>query len=172
MALKKHILLGKITRTHGFDGSVIIRRDKNFSGETGGIESVFLEIDGRPVPFFIDYLEYYNEDLLQVKFQDYNNTGKVREFTGCNVYITTRHPDTGIAEDHYNFEGYTIITTDNVTAGIVLEVVRNPAQWLLRVNSDRGGEVLIPLHEDLVVEIDDNIKVIRMIIPEGLWDIK
>jgi ribosomal protein L35AE/L33A len=51
MAYKKHILLGKITKVHGFEGAVTIRLERSFSDNILKMESVFIETDGRPVPF-------------------------------------------------------------------------------------------------------------------------
>ena len=47
---------GKITKISGFEGAVTVRPERDFSGKIPETESVFLEIDGRAVPFFLNIL--------------------------------------------------------------------------------------------------------------------
>lgn len=171
MAQSKNILLGRITKIHGYEGAVAVRLEKNFSENIPVMESVFLEIDGRPVPFFIEYFEQLNSEKAYLRFQDYNTIEKVKEFIGCNILIPGTLVDFDQNDSHIHLEGFKIISEKNKPAGTIVEIIKNPAQWLLRVKSDEGAEILIPLHEDLIIEIDENRKKVKMIIPEGLGDL-
>ena len=53
MAYKNDILLGRITKVSGYEGAVTVKLEKIFTENIPQMESVFLEIEGRPVPFFI-----------------------------------------------------------------------------------------------------------------------
>ena len=53
MNYRCNILLGRVTKTSGFEGAVVVRLERSFIENIPQIESVFVEIDGRPVPFFI-----------------------------------------------------------------------------------------------------------------------
>jgi len=53
MTYKNKILLGKISKINMPDGSVSVRLEQEFVENIPDIESVFLEIAGKPVPFFI-----------------------------------------------------------------------------------------------------------------------
>jgi len=171
MAPSKNILLGIITKIHGFEGAVAVRLEKNFSENIPRMESVFLEIEGKPVPFFIDFFEQLDPGKACLRFQDYNTIEKVREFIGCNILIPGSLVDSDQNDTSVNLTGFKIVSEKNSPVGSIIEVIKNPAQWLLRVKSDEGAEILIPLHEDLIIEIDERHKKLKMIIPEGLGDI-
>ena len=168
MAQTNNILLGKITKIHGHDGAVAVRLEKNFSENIPLMESVFLEIGGRPVPFFIDYFEQISPEKAYLKFQDYNTIEKIKEFTGCNIYIQSGSATFGTIDEQTDLLGFKIVSVKGIPAGEIVEIIKNPAQWLLRAARKDGGEILIPFHEDLIIEINDAQRILRMNIPEGL----
>ena len=65
MAYKNEILLGRITKVSGYEGAVTVKLERIFSENLPHMESVFLEIEGRPVPFFISDSEYSGADILK-----------------------------------------------------------------------------------------------------------
>ena len=171
MAHSGNILLGKITKIHGFEGAVTVKLEKNFSENIPGMESVFIEIDGRPVPFFIDYIEHVNADKAYIMFVDYNSIEKIREFVGCRILVPEKHLNSDQGNEQDDLNGYIIYSEVGQLIGEVVETIKNPAQWLLKIKSSAGKEILVPLHEDLIAELDEKNKVIRMMIPEGLTEI-
>ena len=50
------------------------------------MESVFLEIEGRPVPFFISESEYSGADILKLRFEGYDSIEKISEFTDAEYF--------------------------------------------------------------------------------------
>jgi 16S rRNA processing protein RimM len=171
MAYIAHILLGKITKVHGYEGAVTIRLERNLSENIPGMESVFIETDGRPVPFFIDYTEQPDPLTLRLKFSDYNSTEKVREFVGCRVYLTGPAQLLTPAQDPNSLNGYDVFSEEDISIGIIAGIIENPGQLLLNIKSVSGKEILLPFHEDLINSIDPEKKIIRMIIPDGIADI-
>jgi 16S rRNA processing protein RimM len=171
MAYSANILLGRITKTSGYEGAVIIKLEKSFTENIPRMESVFLEIEGRPVPFFISGSDYSGADILKVAFEGYNSDKKVSEFAGCRVFLTGNFPTPVSDDDFQTLTGYKVLTQDNELLGSITDVIHNPGQWLLTILSEEGKELLIPLHEDFIVSIDSMKNIIVMDIPEGLTDI-
>jgi 16S rRNA processing protein RimM len=171
MAKLKHILLGRITKTHGFEGAVTVKVEKIFSENIPEPESVFLEIEGRPVPFFIEYSEQPDSVTLRLKFDGYDSSASVKEFVGSGVYLTGTVPQKSKGSHYSGLEGYIVKSSDGIVAGVVKELIENPSQLLLNIVTHSGKEFLIPLHEDLIEEVDNENRTIRMIIPEGLEEI-
>jgi 16S rRNA processing protein RimM len=171
MAYIKHILLGRITKIYGFGGAVIVKTEKIFSENIPEMESIFLEIEGRPVPFFIEYTEQASPGLLRMKFEGYDNAAKVKDFVNCNVFLTGDRIPGIIKDDLHTLQGYTMISDDNRTIGVIKEILHNPGQILLVVRSETGKEILIPLHEDMIQELKPDQKILTMNLPEGLTEI-
>lgn len=166
------ILLGKINRTSGYNGVVSVKLEQFFIDNLPSMESVFLEIDGKPVPFFISGIEYPGGDILKFKFEGYNTLEKVCEFIGCRVYLT----DTGATPDIHlqnqsDITGFRVISSIGKLIGTTERITRNPGQDLLVILSPGGKEILIPFHEDLILGIDNKKKTIKVELPEGLTEI-
>lgn len=98
---------------------------------------------------------------------------KANELKGRKVFLpTTELPE--LDEDQFYFHeihDFTVLdATTNAIVGKVTDVVEMPQQDMLVVDSN-GKEVLIPLAEDLIIEIRKEKMEIEMRLPEGLLDI-
>jgi 16S rRNA processing protein RimM len=171
MAYISEILLGRITKISGYEGAVTVKLEKSFTENIPDLESVFLEIDGRPVPFFISDSEYSGADILKLRFEGYNSIEKVSEYVGCRVFLTSGTTETFQTDNLSTLAAYTVFTKDDILLGSITEIIQNPGQWLLTIMSPGNKEILIPLHEDFIVSIDNLKKIVVMDIPDGLTDI-
>ncbi|HUX95891.1 MAG TPA: ribosome maturation factor RimM [Bacteroidales bacterium] len=166
-----NILLGRITKAIGYEGAVSVKLERSFIENIPQIESVFIEIDGRPVPFFISESDYSGSDILKLKFNDYNTEAKVTGFRGCRVYITSGDSYNDHADDFNELKGYEVMNEGDLSLGKVTEIIKNPGQLLLKIITLHKKEILIPLHEDLIINLDNKGKIIVMNIPDGLTEI-
>jgi 16S rRNA processing protein RimM len=171
MAYKCDILLGRITKISGYEGAVAVRLEKIFTENIPQMESVFLEIEGRPVPFFISSLEYHDTDILKLLFEGYDTNEKISEFIGCRVFLTSGLLKDSPANDDKNLIGFRVFVQEDKLLGSISEVLPNNGQWLVSVISINNKEILIPFHEDFIISIDKKKKIVIMILPEGLIDI-
>jgi 16S rRNA processing protein RimM len=166
-----NILLGRITRLHGFEGTVTIKLEKSFFENIPEMESVFLEIEGKPVPFFISMSENPGADILWLRFEGYETIEKARGFVGSRVYLSAGEEGIIIKDDLRDLCGFIVQLSDKSQVGTIADVSENPGQWLLNVRTKEGKDILIPLHEDLILGIDRRKKIIKMDLPEGLTDV-
>ena len=171
MAYNNNILLGRITKLNGYEGAVTVKLEKIFSENIPRMESVFLEIEGRPVPFFISGYEYSGADILRLGFEDYESIEKVSEFIGCRIFLTTGKSGRTHTDDITNLVGYLVLEQNDNFLGTITGIIQNPGQWLLSIASPSEKEILIPLHNDFIVSFNDAKKTIIMDIPDGLTDI-
>ena len=172
MAYLSNILLGRITKVSGYEGAVTVKLEKSFTENIPHMESVFLEIEGRPVPFFISRCDYSGADILKLSFEGYESEDKVSGFIGCRMFLTeTGSSSTQKKAETDNIIGYNVFMADLVLLGTITDIIENPGQWLLVIKSPSKKEILIPLHEDFIVSIDKRKKSLLMNIPEGLTEI-
>jgi 16S rRNA processing protein RimM len=171
MAYKAQILLGTITKVHGYEGAVTVRLEKPFIENIPELESVFIEIEGKPVPFFVTFLDYPGADIIRLQFDGYRSIDKVKKFAGCRVFLTSGNPGSDSGQDIRSLTGFKIYTCDSKKIGTVTGLIENPGQALLIIDAGKGMEILIPLHENLIVKIDRKKKIIEMDLPEGLTDL-
>jgi len=171
MAYIANILLGRISKAHGFEGAVTVKLEKSFIEKIPEMESVFLEIEGKKVPFFIEESEYPGGDILRLKFKGYDTVECINEFAGCRILISSANEESLDKTINYIIAGYKIYIHDNTLLGTIKSVRENPGQSLLIIETSPEKEIMIPLHEDFIISVDNKKKVIVMNLPEGLADI-
>ncbi len=156
--------IGRITKTYGFEGAVVVRSEGGISREPEHGEPVFVVIDGIPVPFFTREAFSPSHDTLVISFDDYLTVESVNGLRGCEVR-TSREEE---HQDETNsLTGYTIIDKKSGFKGVIADVIQNPGQSIAVVNTS-AGEVLVPVHPDLIIAIDEKSKIIEMSLPSGL----
>ncbi|MDR2886873.1 MAG: ribosome maturation factor RimM [Bacteroidales bacterium] len=170
MAYSRNILLGKIIKVNARNGTVTVGVTSSFVDNIPEMESVFVEIDNRPIPFFIDESETRGNDLLNLKLADYNTADKLKEFNGCRVFLTSG----GVLNNENCYEdltGFSVFDENGNKMGTVNSIIQNPGQWLLEILSPQKKEILLPFHKDLILETDSIKRIVVIKIPEGLLDI-
>jgi 16S rRNA processing protein RimM len=172
MAYKNNILLGRITKVSGYEGAVAVKVEKIFTENIPQMESVFLEIEGRPVPFFISELEYSGADILKLWFEGYDSAEKISEFVGCRIFLTNEVADEKNQKpDSQLLIGYQVYTRESILLGPISDIISNNGQWLLNIVYMNKKNVLIPFHEDLIISIDKRKKLVIMDVPDGLLEL-
>lgn len=156
--------IGRITKTYGFEGAVVVRSESGITGEPQQGEPVFVITDGIPVPFFIREAFSPAPDTLIISFDDYLTPESVACLRGCEV-LAEGEDEPG--DDLKALKGFTISDTGTGLTGTITEIIQNPGQ-LMAVALFKGMEVYIPLHPDLIVSVDKKHKAITMALPGGL----
>lgn len=166
------ILLGQFTRPHGTKGMLLLgNRNVDVEDIRKG-ESVFVEIDGLLVPFFIETYKVISREAALIGIEGVDSETKARSFAGAQVYISEQKVKTGkkIRDEFSALSGFRVVDIELGlvgTAGEINPITNNP---LLSVIAE-GREFLIPLHQDIIMEINKKKKEIRIKAPEGLFDL-
>ena len=156
--------IGRITKTYGFEGAVVVRSESGITGEPKQGEPVFVVKDGIPVPFFTREAYQTTPDTLIISFDDYLTPESVAHLKGCEVCAEGGEEPPDELE---GLTGYTLTDSGSGLSGTIAEIIRNPGQ-LMAVTLINGEEVLIPLHPDLIISVDRKHRTIRMALPGGL----
>ncbi len=164
---KDKALLGRIVKIHGHDGTVIVKTEPGFIENMPETESVFIEVDGIPVPFFIADLGYSGEDTMKVRFRDYDSIEKISEFNGCRILIAGTGSESSDIRDG-DLTGFRVFAGKGNYLGTIEAVIHKPGQDLLSVRQEGKKPVLVPLHSDLILETDEKSGIIMMDLPDGL----
>lgn len=88
------------------------------------------------------------------------------ELAGADVYADYFEQD-----EEEDFTGWTVRDQDGREVGTVFaheDIPGNPCLWVKKAD---GAEVLLPLHEELVLEVDENRQILSLTIPEGILDL-
>jgi 16S rRNA processing protein RimM len=164
--------LGYVVRTHGMKGQVLAFFDVDFPEEYEDLESVFLLMGGRLVPFFVERVELQANGKFILKFEDLNTLEEAERLKGVELYLPlSALPE--LDEDQFYFHevvGYKVMDESLGELGTVKEFYDMEFQDLLAMEY-QGHEVLIPVQEEIVLRADKDAQILYVNLPEGLVDV-
>lgn len=164
--------IGAIIKTHGIHGELILEAKNSELVENIG-ESVFLEIEGLLVPFFIAEIKATSKERLRIKFDWIESETQAKKLTNCPVFIPLNKISESAIDLEENFDllvGFMVTDTKYGELGEINYVVENSNNPLLSLTYKKN-EVLIPIHPDFIKEINTENKSITLQCPDGLIDL-
>lgn len=167
-----HYALGSLLKTSGIKGEIILKFTNDCPEEIQKLESIFIDIDNKLVPFFIEEIRPKSANTATVKLEGLNDEIEASEFIGADFYISNDQVKELQVEsvEYIDVAGYKVFDQNKIYIGDVLEFIDIPENPLLSIQSEKG-EFLVPAKDELIIEINDHVKEIYLTIPEGLFDI-
>jgi 16S rRNA processing protein RimM len=164
------VFLGTIYRSHGLKGFFKI------NVHTAGIpalekdEPVFIQLQGGPVPFFVEECSQASHDILLMKIEDVDTIEEADKLVGTEIFIESKKFD-GIETDaNEGLVGYAVTDHEKGVIGKVAGVMETAQHPILEVEFEEKV-ILIPWVKEIVKEIDDKAKTIQVETPDGLIDL-
>ncbi len=161
--------LGKIAKKFSFKGEVLLYLDTDEPELYENMESVFVEFNKNLVPFFIQNSSLHKNDFLRVQFEDVDSEEEADSILNCEVYLPLTMLPKLSGNKFYFHEviGFEIEDKRLGVFGKIVSINDTNAQPLFEVlNGD--VEMLIPMIDHFLVEIDRKNKKVVMDLPEGL----
>ena len=161
--------IGKIIRTNGTDGEVIIRINPEINIDIDSISHLFIEIHGKLVPFSYQSLSIKKNSLL-IHFTDIITESHATEYILHSVFVENTSIIQQNASQSDEYIGYSLFDKD-VYIGTIEEILEFPMHEVFRVITNKNQEILIPHAKNLILECKNDEKKIIMNVPEGLIDV-
>jgi len=161
--------LGKIAKKFSFKGEVLIYLDTDEPELYENMESVFVEFNKNLVPFFIENSSLHKNDFLRVQFEDVDSEEEADRLIGCGIYLPLSMLPKLEGNQFYFHEVIDFEVEDKRlgTVGKIVSINDTSAQPLFEVLHG-DVEILIPMIDHFLVEIDRKNKKVKMDLPEGL----
>jgi 16S rRNA processing protein RimM len=161
--------LGYVAKLHGFKGEVSLFLDVSNPEDYADLDMVFIEINNQLTPFFIESFKLKNKGFAAVKFEGMDSETDARFLQRKSLYLPAEIlPElTGTSFYDHEIVGFTVIDTNFGEVGVVEEVLAYQVNPLLSIMNGKI-EVLVPLIDGLVKEVNRENKTITITAPEGL----
>lgn len=161
------IKIGKVLKTHGYKGHLKIFIDEFYMADFGDMSAIFIN----QLPYFITSKDITSDTQAIILLEDIDNKEKAHPLQNATIFAKDDDITEIYVEESYNdFVGFTISDKTLGFIGEIAQVLELPHQFLAQVFIEKK-EILIPLNEDFIIEIDENKKTINMQLPDGLLDI-
>lgn len=165
--------IGFTKKTYGVKGELKLNIEDKYLEDFAQADVLFLGIAGRRIPYFVEYINFDNP--FTIKLEDFDSKESAIDLTGKEIFM--RATDL-LKEEEKVFEvvgnlvfekyvGFEIHDETLGKIGQIEDIIEYPQQEMAALTYQEK-EVLIPMNEQLIVNIDDKGQVIIMDLPEGI----
>lgn len=163
--------IGQINKPHGVNGEMSFSFTSDVF-DTEDVPYLIFDMQGIFVPFFIDEYRFKSNETALIKFEGINSDEKARSFSGLTIFLPKKYldkvEDTAIELDY--FVGFMLVDQQIGEIGIISEVDQTTENALF-VIPKADDELLIPVGDEYIQEIDHDNKRIMVNLPLGLLEL-
>ncbi len=171
MKIEDSFYIGYITKTKGLKGEVQVFFEYPDPEELE-LKSVFVELNGKLVPYFISSFKLQSNQTGYFYFDDIDTIDKAEKLVRKKLYqpVSIR-PERD--EDEFlitDLKGYIAHDERFGELGEIIEIHEYPQQFVAVVPY-KFREILFPLNDEFIREIDEEEGIVYLDLPEGLIDV-
>ncbi|WP_437920694.1 ribosome maturation factor RimM [Sphingobacterium sp. LRF_L2] len=171
MNLSDTFYIGYVTKTRGLKGELQLffefedYMDLDF-------DVLFLEVNKKLVPYFVDSIKLQKNSTAYLNLEDVDHIDKAQPLVKRKVYLPNdKMPERDPDDFRYtDLVGFLVIDEHEGELGEITNVQELPQQFIATVDF-QGKELLFPLNEELILDIDMEEEIIEVELPEGLVDL-
>ncbi|MGN0002085.1 MAG: ribosome maturation factor RimM [Sphingobacterium composti] len=171
MTIEESFYIGYVSKTRGLKGEVQLFFEFEDYDELD-LDVIFLEVNKKLVPYFVDAIKLQKNSTAYATFEDVDHIDKAQAIVRRKMYLPNdKMPERDPDDFRYtDLVGFLVIDEEHGELGEITEVREMPQQFIATVDMD-GKELMFPLSEDLILDIDAEEEVIEVDLPEGLVDL-
>jgi 16S rRNA processing protein RimM len=167
------IVVARVARTRGLRGEVIADLYTDFPERFENVDQLIaIAPDGSHRSLQIEE-HWFHGNRIVFKFAGYDSIDAAKELAASQLAVPSNERVELDANQFYEWEltGCRVERIDGNALGTVREVMRTGGVEILIVANDAGHEFLVPMAQDICIEIDVKGKLIRIDPPEGLLEL-
>lgn len=163
--------IGYISKTRGLKGEVQVAFTFD-EPEKLKISAVFIEINNKLVPYFVSNYKIPMPMIGYFNFEDIDHIDKASTITKRKIFLPNKlKPKRKKGEFFFtDLIGFVANDAQAGDLGNILDVQEYPQQFIATIKYQEK-DVLIPLNEAFIAEIDMTKKTVHFNLPEGLLEL-
>ncbi|WP_179343347.1 ribosome maturation factor RimM [Winogradskyella ursingii] len=164
--------LGKIVKKYSFKGELLAKLDTDEPELYDHLDSIFIDLKGNLVPFFIESSQLHKSDLLRLKFEDVDTEADADALLKTELYLPLEFLPKLEGDKFYFHEviGFTVKDKKHGVVGVIKSINDSTAQALFIIDKD-GVEILIPMNDEFIDKVDRKTKTVHIKAPDGLIEL-
>ena len=164
--------LGRIVKKYSFKGEVLAKLDTDQPELYENLDAIFLSYRNTLVPYFIESSQLHKSDLLRLKFEDVETEEEADALLKSELYLPLELLPKLEGNKFYYHEviGFKIQDIEFGEVGIITAINDSTAQALFEIDRD-GLEILIPMNDEFIKDVNRKTKTITVQTPPGLIDL-
>ena len=163
--------VGYISKSRGLKGEIQIYFEFDDYSKLD-FEVLFVEIEKKLVPFFVETAKLQQNKTGYFYLEDVDHVDKTKELIHKPIYLSNDKKPIRNPEEFYltDLKGYRVHDKKYGELGEIIEINEFPQQDIAVVQY-KFKELMFPLSDDFIIEIDEGAGVLHVDLPDGLVDI-
>ena len=164
--------LGKIVKKYSFKGELLAKLDTDQPELYENLDAIFIQVRNSLIPFFIESSQLHKSDLLRLKLEEVKTEADADSLMKSELYLPLELLPKLEGNKFYFHEiiDFNIVDKNFGAVGIIKGVNDSTAQALFEIDRD-GIEILIPINDQFIVDLNRKTKTIIVDTPPGLIDL-
>ena len=164
--------LGRITKAHGLKGEIQCYFDVNDQMDYVGLDAFFVEFNNGLMPLFIEKINLKKPGKVIVRLEDHSSIDDIDYLISKGLYLPNASlPELNDDQFYYHeIKGFRVIDEREGDIGPITDVLEYSSQPLIQVDFN-GNELLFPISDEVIANVDKENKVMNVKLTEGLLDI-
>ncbi|GAB6988884.1 ribosome maturation factor RimM [Paenibacillus pini] len=166
--------VGKIVNTHGIKGEIKVLSITDFPEvrfAAGGRLLIIPADGGSSIPITIESSRLH-KNMYILKLKGYQNINEVEKYKGSMLKVEESELLELPENEYYIFEivGCKVVTDEARELGVIKEVLSPGSNDVWVVQPESGKDILIPVIDEVVLDVDVKNKLVTIHLMEGLLD--
>lgn len=161
--------VGRLLKPHGINGEITVLLTSDV--DLGALSCIILEIDGIFVPFYLNSVRPKSSETDLIAIDGIQTDVDAARLCPSEVYalksemsMPDEYADGLFASD---IVGYDAVENGKLL-GKITAIDDTTANCLFIITTPSGNEVLVPVTEDFIAEINPDTRTLQFDLPEGL----
>lgn len=166
-----YVKIGNTKKSYGVKGDLRIFVESAYEPDLRAVDVVFLDINGRKVPYFIE--QVYENAGLMVKFEEVDSKEAALKLSNKEIFLRKedlRSDQKEVDLPLTQLVGFHLEDLSVGKIGPIVDVLEMPQQ-IMAVVEYEGKELLIPLNDQFIQAVFPEKELIQMDLPEGILDL-
>lgn len=163
--------VGVIASTHGLKGEVKVYPTTDDSSRFKSLKEVVLDTGTEQLTLTVQQVKFF-KNMVIIKFKEFDHINDVEKYKGKDLLVTRANAVKLEEGEHFIVDliGLSVITDAGQTLGVLEDVMQTGANDVYVVKAPDGQELLLPVIDECVLDINIEEKKILVHIMEGLLD--
>ena len=169
---KDFFLFAFIHPKSNFKGEIKIKLINNYKMDFKSIETIFIEEDNILIPYKLKNIKHQKKNNLTLVIDEINTELKAQQLFSKKCFLPKRFLPERKGIDFYDFQviDYVVIDKNKKKIGSIVGIIEKPFQSLIVVKTN-SNEILVPIHQDIVLNVSHPKKEIQVELPNNFFDL-
>ena len=161
--------VGVFANTHGVRGEIKVFPTTDDAQRFKKLKKVYLDTGKEKMELEITSVRFF-KNLVILKFKGIDNINDIEKYKGKDLLVTREQAVPQEEDEYFIYDiiGAKVVTEDGKDFGELKEVLQTGANDVYVVETTEGKEILLPVIDECILDIDIDNKIVTAHIMPGL----